>query len=84
MHPQLINMVYTKKACDLHIEVIGIPANVCTHCFYRIIPGKIAQYIDTLTDPLFEAEMRHQEKILPTPHVDIQFPPIERTVYAYS
>ena len=84
MHPQLINMVYTKMACELQVEVIGIPANVCTHCFYRIIPGKVAQYIDTLIDSIFEVEMRQQEKILPTPHIDIQFPPVERSVYAYS
>ena len=28
--------------------MIGIPANVCTKCFYRIIPGKITKYIDSL------------------------------------
>ena len=77
MNPQLINMLYKKEHCELQIEVIGIPANVCTRCFYRNIPGKVAKYIDALVDPIFEFEMRHQEKILPTPHIDIQFPPIE-------
>jgi len=77
MNPQLINMLYKKEHCELQIEVIGIPANVCTRCFYRIIPGKVASYIDALFDPIFEFEMRHPEKILPTPHIDIQFPPIE-------
>ena len=84
MHPQLINVLYTKTQSDLQIEVIGIPANVCTQCFYRIIPGKIAKYIDTLVDPMFESDMRQHERILPTPHIDIQFPPIERTAYSYS
>jgi len=83
MHPRLINLVYTKEECDLHIEVIGIPANVCTRCFYRIIPGKVAKYLDTLVDPIFESAMQQQEQVLPTPHIDIQFPPMERTVYAY-
>lgn len=78
MHPQLINMVYTRVQSDLQIEVIGIPANVCTQCHFRLIPGKVAKYIDTLIDPLFEAEQHQQEKILPTPHIDIQFPPPDR------
>ena len=78
MHPRLINLLYKKTDSDLNIEVIGIPANVCTQCFYRIIPGKVAKYIDQLVDPIFESEMRQHEKILPTPHIDIQFPPIER------
>jgi hypothetical protein len=84
MHPQLINLLYTKEHSDLQIEVIGIPANVCTQCFYRIIPGKIAKYLDALVDPMFESDMRQQERILPTPHIDIQFPPIERAAYSYS
>lgn len=83
MHPQLINLVYTKEQCDLHVEVIGIPANVCTHCFYRILPGKVAKYLDALIDPIFESAMRQKEPILPTPHIDIQFPPVEREAYAY-
>lgn len=84
MRPQLINLLYTREHCELQIEVIGIPANVCTRCFYRIIPGSIAKYLDTLVDPLFETAMRQQERILPTPHIDIQFPPIERAAYSYS
>jgi hypothetical protein len=84
MHLQLINLLYKKADSDLQIEVIGIPANVCTRCFYRIIPGKIAKYLDTLVDPIFESEMRQPEKILPTPHIDIQFPPLERAAYSYS
>ncbi len=51
MQPQLINMVYTNAQSDLHIEVIGIPANVCTQCHSRIVPGTIAKYLDTLIDP---------------------------------
>ena len=84
MHPQLINLLYTKEHSDLQVEVIGIPANVCTQCFYRIIPGKIAKYLDALIDPMFKSDMRQQERILPTPHIDIQFPPIERAAYSYS
>lgn len=82
MQPQLINMVYTKAHSDLHVEVIGVPANVCTQCHSRIVPGKIAKYLDTLIDPLFESDVRQQEKILPTPHIDIHFPPMERALYA--
>ena len=83
MSPQLINMVYTKEHCDLQIEVIGIPANVCTRCFYRIIPGKVAKYLDALIDPMFAIEMQQQERILPTPHIDIQFPIRDRAIYAH-
>ncbi len=83
MHPKLINLLYTKTHSELHIEVIGIPANVCTRCFYRIIPAKIAKYLDALVDPIFESEMNQKEKILPTPHIDIQFPSIERAAYSY-
>lgn len=79
MRPQLINMLYTKEMCESRIDVIGIPANVCTRCFYRIVPGKVAKYIDSLVDPFFDSEMRRDEKILPAPHIDIQFPPVERT-----
>lgn len=82
MQPQLINMVYTKAHSDLHVEVIGVPANVCTQCHSRIVPGKIAKYLDTLIDPIFESDVRQQEKILPTPHIDIHFPPMERALYA--
>lgn len=81
MHPQLINMVYTNAHSELHIEVIGIPANVCVRCHSRIVPGKIAKYIDTLIDPLFTSDQQQQERILPTPHIDIHFPPIERSLY---
>ena len=77
MNPQLINMLYKKEHSELQVEVIGIPANVCTQCFYRIIPGKVAKFIDALVDPIFESEMCQQEKILPTPHIDIQFPPMQ-------
>ncbi len=84
MIPQLINLLYTKAHCDLQIEVIGIPANVCTRCYSRIIPGKIAKYLDAFVDPMFESDMHQQVRILPTPHIDIQFPPIERAAYSYS
>jgi len=47
MHLQLINLLYTKEQSELHVEVTGIPANVCTRCFYRILPGKVVKYLDT-------------------------------------
>ena len=62
MHPRLINLLYKKEKCEIQVDVIGIPANVCTKCFYRIIPGKIAKYIDSLVDPIFESEIGQQEK----------------------
>jgi hypothetical protein len=65
----------------MQVEVIGIPANVCTKCFYRIIPGKVAKYIDSLVDPIFESQSMQKEMILPAPHVDIQFPFLERNSY---
>ena len=77
MNPQLISMLYKKEHSELQVEVIGIPANVCTQCFYRIIPGKVAKFIDALVDPIFESDICQLEKILPTPHIDIQFPPIQ-------
>ena len=83
MCPQLVNVLYKKEHCELRVEVIGIPANVCTRCFFRIIPGKVAKYLDSLIDPIFESEIHQQEKILPIPHIDIQFPPIARESYAY-
>jgi len=83
MRPQLINMLYKKEQCETQVEVIGIPANVCIRCFYRIIPGQVAKYIDSLVDPIFESEMRQRERILPAPHIDIQFPPLERAAYSY-
>jgi hypothetical protein len=78
MQPRLINMVYTKPKCEIRIDVIGIPANVCTRCFYRIVPAIVAKYIDSLVDPIFESEMHRQERILPAPHIDIQFPPAQK------
>jgi hypothetical protein len=78
MSPKLINLLYKKEHCDLQVEVIGIPANVCLKCFYRIIPGKVANYLDSLVDPIFESQINQQEMILPAPHIDIQFPAIER------
>ena len=73
MHPQLINLLYKRENYETQIDVIGIPANVCTKCFYRIIPGRIAKYIDSIIDPIFDSEPRQQDKILPAPHIDIQF-----------
>ena len=84
MIPRLINLLYKKENCEIQAEVIGIPANVCTKCFYRIIPGKIAKYIDSLVDPIFEAETAQKEKILPSPNIGIQFPPAEGESYYYE
>ncbi len=81
MYPRPVNLLYKRDKCDIQVDVIGIPANVCTKCFYRIIPGKIAKYIDSIVDPIFEAEIRQQERILPSPHIGIQFPPTERELY---
>lgn len=79
---KLINLHYRREGVDLEVEVIGIPANVCVKCFYRIIPGKVAKYIDSLVDPIFESEKNRKEKILPSPHVGIQFPFLGRNAYA--
>ena len=81
MHPRLINLLYKRNKCEIQIDVIGIPANVCEKCFYRIIPGKIAKYIGAIVDPIFASEVRQQERILPPPHIGIQFPPVERELY---
>ncbi len=77
MLPKLINLQYKKDNCDIQVEVIGVPANVCTKCFFRIIPGKIAKYIDSLVDPIFKSQINQKEPILPAPHIDIQFPAID-------
>ncbi len=82
MEAKLINLLYKKQDIEMEVEVIGIPANVCTRCFYRIIPGKVAKYIDALVDPIFESENSQIEKVLPSPHIGIQFPFINREVYA--
>jgi len=82
MEAKLINLHYKKQDIEMEVEVIGIPANVCTRCFYRIIPGKVAKYIDALVDPIFESENSRIEKVLPSPHIGIQFPFINREVYA--
>ncbi|MCK4764929.1 MAG: hypothetical protein KAW12_22205 [Candidatus Aminicenantes bacterium] len=68
----------------MQVEVIGIPANVCTKCFYRVIPGKVAKYIDSLVDPIFESQVKQEEVVLPAPHIDIQFPALERNAYYVS
>jgi hypothetical protein len=81
MTARLINLLYKKNKCDIQVDVIGIPANVCTKCFYRIIPGKVAQYLDSLVDPIFESEIKQKERIMPSPHIGIQFPPVERESY---
>ena len=82
MDAKLINLHYKKEGVDIEVEVIGIPANVCVRCFYRIIPGKVAKHIDSLVDPIFESEKNCKEKILPSPHVGIQFPFLGRNSYA--
>jgi len=74
MTPKLINMLYKKECSEIQVDVIGIPANVCNRCYYRIIPGKIAKYIDSIIDPIFTAEMNSKESLLPPPHIGIQFP----------
>ena len=40
---KLINLLYKKNKCDIQIDVIGIPANVCSDCHYGIVPDKIAK-----------------------------------------
>ncbi len=77
MLPKLINLLYKKEDCKMEVDVIGIPANVCGKCFYRIIPGKVAKYIDSLVDPVFESQANQKEILLPPPHIDIQFPAID-------
>lgn len=81
MEPKLINLHYKKEDSELQLEVIGIPGNVCSRCFYRIVPGKVAKYIDSLVDPIFESEKKHKEKILPSPYIGIQFPALDKKVY---
>jgi len=81
MEPQLINLSYKKEDSELQVEVIGIPANVCSKCFYRIIPGKVAKYIDAIIDPIFKSEIQYKEKVLPSPHIGIQFPDLNRKDY---
>lgn len=81
MEPKLINLHYNKENSELQIEVIGIPANVCLKCFYRIIPGKVAKHIDSLVDPIFESEIKYTDKVLPPPHIGIQFPALDRKAY---
>ncbi len=81
MEPKLINLHYKKEDSELQLEVIGIPANVCFRCFYRIVPGKVAKYIDSLVDPIFESEKKLKEKILPSPYIGIQFPALDKKVY---
>ena len=78
----MINLHYRREGADLEIEVIAIPANVCASCFYRIISGKVGKYIDSLVDPIFESEKRYKEKVLPSPHVGIQFPLLDKNAYA--
>ena len=77
MDARLINLFYKKGHCEMEVEVIGIPANVCTKCHYRIIPAKVAKYIDSLVDPIFESQFKQKEMVLPAPHVDIQFIGVE-------
>ncbi len=67
----------------MQVEVIGIPANVCEKCFYRIIPAKVAKYIDSLVDPIFQSQAGQKEPVLPAPHIDIQFPALGRGAYSY-
>jgi len=74
MTPKVINMLYKKEYSEIQVDVIGIPANVCNKCYYRIIPGKIAKYIDTIIDPIFATEKSTKESLLPPPHIGIQFP----------
>jgi len=74
MTPKRINMLYRKENSEIQVDVIGIPANVCNNCYYRIIPGRIAKYIDSIIDPIFAAELNAKELILPPPHIGIQFP----------
>jgi uncharacterized protein (UPF0212 family) len=47
MEAKLINLNHKRKGVDLEVEVIGIPANVCARCFFRVIPGRVAQYVGT-------------------------------------
>ena len=82
MEAKLINLNYKREGVDLEVEVIGIPANVCARCFYRIIPGKVAKYIDSLVDQLFESEISCKEKLFPSPHAGIQIPFLDRNTYA--
>lgn len=81
MEPKLINLYYKKENSEIQVEVSGIPANVCSRCFYRIIPAKVAKHIDSLVDPIFESETKLKEKILPSPCIGIQFPVLSRKTF---
>jgi YgiT-type zinc finger domain-containing protein len=74
MELRVINQHYERKGSDLHVEVIGIPANVCPRCFYRLIPAAVTKQIDALIDPLYERVQQQDREILPVPHVGIHFP----------
>ncbi len=72
---RLISMLYEEKGTAISVEVVGIPANVCSKCNVRLISGAIAKYIDTLVDTLFDSSKQQKEKLLPLPipHITIWF-----------
>ncbi|MFH1562969.1 MAG: hypothetical protein ABIF11_06085 [Nitrospirota bacterium] len=74
MDPRLISMFYEEKGTVFSIEVVGILANVCPKCNFRLIPGVVARYIDTIVDTLFESSKQQEEKLIPTPRITIWFP----------
>lgn len=74
MEARIVNLHCERKGSELHVEVIGIPANVCPRCFYRLIPADVAKQIDALVDPLYETVRRQDRDVLPVPHIGIQFP----------
>ena len=83
MEPRTINLHYERKGSELHVEVIGIPANVCPRCLYRLIPGEVAKEIDALIDPLYERVDQQNREILSVPHIGIQFAPQEKRLSQY-
>lgn len=74
MEPRLISLFYEEKPVPFSIEVVGIPASACSKCNFRLIPAKVAAYLDTLIDPLFESSNQPQkEKLSLIPHITIWF-----------
>ena len=71
------SITYSRPGSLIQVKVEGIPAKICQVCGEAYLSDVVAQQIFDIVDPLLKVgQTMRQEMILPTPLVDIRYPPL--------
>ncbi len=71
------SLTYSREGSAIHVQVDGVPAEICPVCGEAYLSETVAQQIFDIVDPLLKVGQKmSEEMVLPAPAVDIHFPPL--------